>query len=674
MERILQRKLSGFTVGKVNNNTVVDVSTKTQTQQLPESRTKGQKVIRQNVTLIDDVKSQVDALSRIFSEKQKMNKELADKIEERHMQLEYALKQTQLEAEKVQILSSRQGFISFKTEILNADVTQFLFDVNKFEVNCNDFNGKYNSKLAEILELKETKEMVLATDKLNKQIVLKIEKILQQHLDTYNKLSIALQTMIEKKSIVIVNNRNIKTAIDEKNDRQLCIEQELTIHGQKLNDLKVSRDNEKLNFQVNKNKLQRLVDRQDSNKNIHDESINKSGLLIDNTRKIIVDLEKQLKDANVLYQEKLITQSKCLEKQSMMQESIVSYESSNKFLHDQVVSSSQTLKDAMNVKDSLSIMVEEMQKVLRTKITEVETAEARANTLEKELQDYYAQTINKMNLMKSLRQNEPKLYSILSEEIAKVRLQEVSLISSIDELSTKAIESHEYLEKMNIALSKSETKISALNEKVNKISDVNVKSENQIANARNDLISTAEIKRELVRYYSLLTAHYELSCKLDKLCVDCDQLKSKKVSLEQDITNFSTMTQSQKNTQVVIDTSKVTLPAQDMKQAQSEIEAFRAVCNRELRAESDSTRIVINNIENRKSSPSYLLREKKELEVIQDEVNRMIRSKQTSFETSDNSYGPAKSSIIATPFKKPLKTTLVVKATSPDYLFDEYSK
>ncbi len=671
LERTLHRKLSGFS--KVNN-TVVDVSTKTQKQQLPESRTKGQKVIKQNVILIDDVKSQVDALSRIFSEKQKMNKELTDKIEERHMQLEYALKQTQLEAEKVQILSSRQGFISFKTEILNADVTQFLFDVNKFEVNCNDFNGKYNSKLAEILELKEVKEMVLATDTLNKEIVLKIEKILQQHLDTYNKLSIALQTMIEKKSIVIVNNRNIKTAIDEKNGRQLCIEQELTIHGQKLNDLKVSRDNEKLNFEVNKNKLQRLVDRQDSNKNTHDESINKSGLLIDNTRKIIVDLEKQLKDANVLYQEKLITQSKCLEKQSMMQESIVSYESSNKFLHDQVVSFSQMLQDAMNIKDSLSIMVEEMRKVLRTKITEVETAEARANTLEKELQDYYAQTINKMNLMKSLRQNEPKLYSILSEEIAKVRLQEVSLISSIGELVTKAIESHEYLEKMNIALSNSETKISALKEKVNKISEVNVKSETQIENARKDLISTAEIKRELVRYHSLLTAHYELSCKLDKLCVDCDQLKSKKVSLEQDITNFSTMTQSQKNTQVVIDISKVALPAQDMKQAQSEIEAFRAVCNRELRAESDSTRIVIKNIENRKSSPSYLLREKKELEVIQDEVNRMIRSKQTSFETSDNSYGPAKSSIIATPFKKPLKTTLVVKATSPDYLFDEYSK
>lgn len=672
LERTLHRKLSGFTSSKVNN-TVVDVSTKTQKQQLPESRTKGQKVIKQNVILIDDVKSQVDALSRIFSEKQKMNKELTDKIEERHMQLEYALKQTQLEAEKVQILSSRQGFISFKTEILNADVTQFLFDVNKFEVNCNDFNGKNNSKLAEILELKEVKEMVLATDTLNKEIVLKIEKILQQHLDTYNKLSIALQTMIEKKSIVIVNNRNIKTAIDEKNGRQLCIEQELTIHGQKLNDLKVSRDNEKLNFEVNKNKLQRLVDRQDSNKNTHDECINKSGLLIDNARKIIADLEKQLKDANVLYQEKLITQSKCLEKQSMMQESIVSYESSNKFLHDQVASFSQMLQDAMNIKDSLSIMVEEMRKVLRTKITEVETAEARANTLEKELQDYYAQTINKMNLMKSLRQNEPKLYSILSEEIAKVRLQEVSLISSIGELATKAIESHEYLEKMNIVLSNSETKISALKEKVNKISEVNVKSETQIENARKDLISTAEIKRELVRYHSLLTAHYELSCKLDKLCVDCDQLKGKKVSLEQDITNFSTMTQSQKNTQVVIDISKVALPAQDMKQAQSEIEAFRAVCNRELRAESDSTRIVIKNIENRKSSPSYLLREKKELEVIQDEVNRMIRSKQTSFETSD-SYGPAKSSIIATPFKKPLKTTLVVKATSPDYLFDEYSK
>ena len=622
---------------------------------------------------MDDVKSQVELLSRIFSEKQKVNKELSDKIEQSHIQLEYAIKQTQVEAEKVQILSSRQGFISFKTENLFVEVSRFMEDVDIFEDKCGKFSNRYFSKLAQIKELKKVIDMATVADKLNRNIVVNVEKKLQQHHNTYIKVNCELQNTIERKNMAKIHSENINADIKDKLDRQQHIEHELDIHGQRLNELKESRDMAKLNFEVNKNKLIRLTGRQVANKKSHDESIHKLGLLIDSARIKTVDLEDRFNAASEQYQDKLITQSKCVEKQSMLQEAIISYETSNKILKDNVEASSIALEGAISVKNVTYKNSEEMRKVLSLKFKEAEIAEARANTLEKELQDYYAQTIDKMSMLKALRQKEPKLHATLSEEVVNVKLQEVSLVASLDEIAARATKNGLYLEQLASILSKLEETNANLNIDAKQISDLNVKTEHHISNAKDNLTVTAKAKSELTSYQSLLMAHGKLSHKLEQLCVACDQLKCKRVSLEQDITNFSSMMQSQKNFPLAVD-NKVALPLEYIKQAQAELDTFRDACNRELRAESETIRIVINNIENRKSSPSYLLREKKELEVIQDEVNRLIRSKQAGFEVSEKVTSSVSFNTTATPFKKPSKTTIAVKATSPDYLFDEYSK
>ncbi len=674
MEKIVQRKVGGIVTGKANNSQVDAVKIVTR-QPFAENRTKvqNQRVFRQNYTLMDDVKSQVELLSRIFSEKQKMNKELSDKIEQSQIQLEYAIKQTQVEAEKVQILSSRQGFISFKTENLFFEVSRFMEDVDTFEDKCGKFSNRYSSKLAQIKEWKKVFDMATAADNLNRSIVVNIERKLQQHHNAYITVNCELQTMIERKNMTKIHNENINADIKDKLDRQQSIENELTIHGQKLNELKESRDMAKLNFEVNKNKLIRLIARQVANKKSHDESIHKLGSLIDSARIKSVDLEDRSKSASEQYQDKLITQSKCVEKQSMLQEAIINYETTNKILKDNVEASLIALEGTISMKDITCKNSEEMRKVLSSKFKEAEIAEARANTLEKELQDYYAQTIDKMSMLKALRQREPKLHATLSEVVVNVKLQEVSLVASLDEIAARATKHGLYLQQLASILSKLDETNANLNIESTQISDLNVKTENHISNASDNLAVIAKAKNELTSYQSLLMTHDKLSHKLEQLCADCDQLKCKRVTLEQDITNFISMMQSQKTCPIAVD-NKVVLPLEYINQAQAELDTFRDACNRELRAESETIIIVINNIENRKSNPSYLLREKKELEAIQDEVNRLIRSKQADLVVSEKVSSSVSFNTIATPFKKPSKTTIAVKATSPDYLFDEYSK
>lgn len=674
MDKVVQRKVSGVVLGRAGSNQV-DAVKIVPRQAFAEGFTKvqNQRVLRQSYTLMDDVKSQVELLSRIFSEKQKMNKELSDKIEQSQIQLDYAVKQTQLEAEKVQILSSRQGFISFKTENLYVEVSRFMEDVDKFEDKCVKCSKGYISKLAQIKELKEVIDTVIAADKLNKSIVINVEKQLHQYHSSYEKVNSALQDLIERKHITKIHNENINADISNKLDRQHHIEHEFDIHSQRINELKEFRDIAKLNFEVNKNKLLRLTGRQDTNKKTHDESIHKLGLLIDSARARSVDLEDGFKVANAQYQDKLVTQSKCVEKQSMLQEAIITCEASNKILQDRVEAALMALDGAIGVKDVACQNAEKMRKVLSLKFNEAELAEARASTLEKELQDYYAQTIDKMSMLKALRHKEPKLHAILSEEVVNARQQEVSLVASIDETAVRAAKNAVYLEQLTSTSNKLDEASADLNINTKKLLDLNGKTERQLSNVSDTLTVTAKAKSELASYQSLLMAHGKLSHKLEQLSADCDRLKSKRVSLEHDITNFSSMTQSQKNYPLQVD-NKVELPLEYIKQAQAELDTFRDACNRELRAESETIRIVINNIENRKSSPSYLLREKKELEVIQDEVNRLIRSKQAGLDVSEKVTSSLLFRNVATPFKKPSKTSIAVKATSPDYLFDEYSK